>query len=189
MASETWRITMQSYKNILVPFDYEAHSREALKLASQLAGAFDAALTIVHAYDPVGYQSPSGYHTYTRDQSEELAESLQTQLNAVARQLLDAGVRRVRSRLLAGTPAAEILRLAREERFDLIVMGTHGRTGVWQKLLGSLAQEVLSEAPCPVMTIRAHVLQEQTKAPSADAEGRTLKLVHAPNVTSPSTIH
>jgi nucleotide-binding universal stress UspA family protein len=161
------------YENMLVPFDFEAHSREALQLASQLAASFDAAVTIVHAYDPRGYQAPTGYINYTSIQREELAESLQAQMNAVAQQLLDAGVRRVRSRLLEGEATTEILRLAREERFDLIVMGTHGRTGVWQKLLGSRAQQVLSEAPCPVMTIRAGVLEEQgMRASSPSAEGR-----------------
>jgi hypothetical protein len=77
----------------------------------------------------------------------------------------------VRSRLLEGVPAAEILRLARDGHFDLIVMGTHGRTGIWQKLLGSLAQEVLTQASCPVMTIRAHVLDEAPETSSASNRG------------------
>jgi universal stress protein A len=156
------------YNNLLVPYDFEAHSREALKLASQLAGSFDSTVTIVHAYDPCGYQAPTGYVTYTDAQSKELAASLQAQLNEVARQLLDAGVRRVQSRLLEGPPAAEIVRLAREGHFDLIVMGTHGRTGIWHKLLGSLAHEVLTQAPCPVMTIRAHVLEEAVESANTD---------------------
>lgn len=153
---------MKIYKNILVPYDFEAHSREALQLATQLATS-DSTVTIVHAFDPKGYQAPSGYVTYTYAQSKDLGESLQAQLNNVARQLVHTGARRVRSQLLEGAPAAEILRLAREGHFDLIVMGTHGRTGVWQKLLGSLAQEVLTQAPCPVMTIRAHVLDDAEK--------------------------
>ncbi|MET0413117.1 MAG: universal stress protein, partial [Polyangiaceae bacterium] len=178
------------YKNILVPFDFEAQSREALKLASQLAAAFDSAVTIVHAFDPRGYQAPSGYVTYTTSASSELAEALQNQLNAVARSLVDACVGRVRSRLLEGEPATTILGLAREEGFDLIVMGTHGRTGVWQKLLGSMAQQVLSEAPCPVMTIRAGVLEEQEKkASSPVAEARSPQAVREPSSGPRSSVN
>ena len=178
------------YENILVPFDFEAHSREALKLASQLAGSFDSAVTIAYAYDPNGHDTPSGYVTYTSTAREELAASLQGQLNRVAKELLDAGVRRVRSLLLEGAPAAELLRLAREEQVDLIVMGTHGRTGVWQKLLGSLTQQVLCEAPCPVMTVRAGVLEErEQKVSSSDSEERGPKLVRTPTPATRSSVH
>jgi universal stress protein A len=57
-------------------------------------------------------------------------------------------------RAAVGKPAEEILRVAREEKVDLIVMGTHGRTGVRHLLLGSVAEEVTRHAPCPVFTVR-----------------------------------
>ncbi len=173
------------YKNILVPFDFEAHSREALELARQLAGVFNSAVTIVHAFDPRGYQAPSGYVDYTSAESRDLAASLQAQLNGVAKQFVDAGVARVSARLLEGVPVAALVRFAREEGVDLIVMGTHGRTGVWQKLLGSMAQQVLNEAPCPVMTVRAGVLEaHEKKESSSPAEDRATTVVRGPTPRS-----
>jgi nucleotide-binding universal stress UspA family protein len=64
---------------------------------------------------------------------------------------------RVRYLLVEGNPAAEILSAAREGNCDLIVMGTHGRTGLNRLLMGSVAEEVVRKAPCPVLTVRADV--------------------------------
>jgi K+-sensing histidine kinase KdpD len=92
--------------------------------------------------------------------------------------MTNAGVRGAQSRLLDGQPAPEILRLASEGEFDLIVMGTHGRTGVWQKLIGSMSQAVLSEAPCQVLVVRAHdPKQEERRSESVAPDERTLKIV------------
>jgi nucleotide-binding universal stress UspA family protein len=60
----------------------------------------------------------------------------------------------IEHRLVSGEPAKEILRLARDEDVELIVMGTHGRTGVMRALLGSVAEEVLRHATCPVLTVK-----------------------------------
>jgi nucleotide-binding universal stress UspA family protein len=147
---------MHEYTNILIPIDFEAHSAEALKVAASLARSLAAKVTVVHVYDAKGYQAPAAYVTYTADQRKETADYLQARLNDGVLELAAAGVRGAHSRLLEGQPVPEILRCAREGRFDLIVMGTHGRTGIWQKLVGSSTQAVLSEAPCPVLTVRAH---------------------------------
>jgi universal stress protein A len=63
----------------------------------------------------------------------------------------------MRAKVAVGRPAEEILRLAREEKVDLIVMGTHGRTGLWHLLLGSVAKAVTRYAPCPVFPVRIGV--------------------------------
>jgi nucleotide-binding universal stress UspA family protein len=63
---------------------------------------------------------------------------------------------RVRTMLVEGLPADEILRAARRARADLIVMGTHGRTGVSRVFMGSVAERVVRESRCPVLTVRAH---------------------------------
>ena len=65
------------------------------------------------------------------------------------------GVTRVDRRLLQGAAAVEIVELARSADFDLIVMGTHGRTGLKHVLMGSVAERVLRTAPCPVLTVKA----------------------------------
>jgi nucleotide-binding universal stress UspA family protein len=69
----------------------------------------------------------------------------------------------VEHRLEEGEPAAQILRVAKETKAGLIVMGTHGRTGLERILLGSVAEKVLRKAVCPVLTVRIPILAEATK--------------------------
>ena len=73
----------------------------------------------------------------------------------------------VEYRLEAGDPATEVLRVAREVPCDLIVLGTHGRTGLTRLVLGSVAEEVLRKAPCPVLTVKAPPSTEAVRATSA----------------------
>jgi nucleotide-binding universal stress UspA family protein len=169
---------MHAYTNILVPSDFEAQSIEALKVAGSLACSFDAKVTVVHVHDANGYQAPAAYVTYTQEERKEIADYLQERLSDVVLELRATGVRGAQSQLLAGEPVAELLRFAREGKFDLIVMGTHGRTGVWQKLIGSIAQQMLSEAPCPVLTVRAYDPEQTPRGSESGArDERTLRLV------------
>jgi nucleotide-binding universal stress UspA family protein len=69
--------------------------------------------------------------------------------------------RPVRSRVLSGDPAAEIVRHAREERCDLVVVGTHGRTGIQRLVLGSVAERVARQSPCPVLVVHDHGVLEK----------------------------
>jgi nucleotide-binding universal stress UspA family protein len=79
---------------------------------------------------------------------------------------------RVEHRLVAGDPGAEILRAAREEPCDLIVMGTHGRTGLGRVLLGSVAEQVVRRAPCPALTVKAPA--ESGRPADAPSTGKAL---------------
>jgi nucleotide-binding universal stress UspA family protein len=71
--------------------------------------------------------------------------------------------RPVRSRTLSGDPAAEIVRHAREERCDLVVIGTHGRAGIPRLVLGSVAERVARQCPCPVLVVHDHVVLEKVE--------------------------
>jgi nucleotide-binding universal stress UspA family protein len=83
----------------------------------------------------------------------DLVDQAETELHDFAtRNLKDTVLEQVK--VAVGRPAEEILRVAREEKVDLIVMGTHGRTGVRHLLLGSVAEAVSRHAPCPVFTVR-----------------------------------
>jgi nucleotide-binding universal stress UspA family protein len=83
----------------------------------------------------------------------EFEKDAQAELHAFARKTLKEAVP-VQVKVAVGKPAEEILRVAREERVDLIVMGTHGRTGVRHLLLGSVAEAIVRYAPCPVCMVR-----------------------------------
>jgi universal stress protein A len=84
----------------------------------------------------------------------DLTAEVEAQLHEIARQGLKEGVA-VDVRVADGEPADAILRMARQEKVDLIVMGTHGRTGLSHLLLGSTAEAVVRAAACPVFTVRA----------------------------------
>lgn len=145
---------MSRIKRIVHPTDFSAASRPAFARAVDLAKENRAELALVHVLAPViplagdGYISPQAY--------EDLQTSAQTQarrqLDALVGRAKKAGAR-VTSQLVEGTAWEAIGRAAR--RADLIVMGTHGRSGLARLLLGSVAERVVGTAPCPVMTVRA----------------------------------
>jgi len=140
-------------RRVLFPSDFSKGSRRAFAKAIETAKANRAQLTILHVISPVipmagdGYISPSTY--------EQLLESnrrwAKKQLDALVRRAKSARAR-VKGVLLEGVPYAVILRAARRD--DIIVMGTHGRTGVARFFLGSVAGRVAAGASCPVLTVR-----------------------------------
>ena len=146
---------MLAIKRILVPTDFSAPSTEATAWAAELAGRFGAGITLVHVYQPVSMILPEGFVLKSVDEIASLMSALNTALKEAREQLANvAPAVAVDSVLLEGAPFAEIVRHAREHHFDLIVIGTHGRTGLRHALLGSVAEKVVRKAPCPVLTAR-----------------------------------
>jgi len=144
-------------QRILVPVDFSDTSRQALEWALELAGKFDAAVEVLYVWTPPHYFSPElmvaapgwsamSVETYARSEAEKDMEKFMSSLKA-------PGLR-VTHRIEVGSAAPTIVRWAGESHADLIVMGTHGLTGLTRVLLGSVAQEVLPRAPCPVMTVK-----------------------------------
>ncbi|HZL88792.1 MAG TPA: universal stress protein [Pirellulaceae bacterium] len=133
---------------ILVPTDFSEGSEMALDWATVLARDTGATLLLLHV-EAIPLTTGGGEFMYldTRPPTAELAERLER----VAPK--DPGVPVVR-RLLTGDPASAILRTAEEEDVELIVMGTHGRRGITRLLMGSVAEEVVRKAPCPVLTVK-----------------------------------
>jgi nucleotide-binding universal stress UspA family protein len=141
-------------RRILHPSDFSSASRAAFARAVAMARADGAELLLVHVMTPVippmdGYISPKLY------------DDMQRSMEAHARKQLDKLVAkakasriRVRGVLLEGTPADRIVRAARSHHADVIVIGTHGRTGLARVFLGSVAERVVGTAPCPVLTVR-----------------------------------
>jgi nucleotide-binding universal stress UspA family protein len=145
---------MRPVQKILVPLDFSAQSAEALAYAADLARRYDASLTLAHVYQPVNYAAAEGFRLYTPEQLTTLLDELHQQLRAAEAEARAIGAPRIALVTLQGDPFSELLELARKESFDMIVMGTHGRTGFRHALLGSIAEKLVRSAPCPVLTVR-----------------------------------
>ena len=146
---------MKSFKKILVPTDFSAHSQEAVRTAADVAQKYGASIALVHVYEPVAYTLPEGYVLVTPQQLVDLNTEFDRRLAAAKKEAEAAGARTVTTELLQGPPPYEIVDFAERNAIDLIVMGTHGRTGIKHTLLGSIAERVLRKAPCPVLTVKA----------------------------------
>lgn len=133
---------------ILFPTDFSTLSDAALRHATALAKDMGAKLIIVHVEEP-----PAAYGTgemYYGIPDPDLP-ALNKMLEAVKPS--DASVP-CEHRMITGDPAGEVVALAEQEKVDLIVLGTHGRTGLGRLLMGSVAEAIVRRAPCPVITFK-----------------------------------
>jgi len=131
---------------ILHPTDFSEHSEHALQFASGLAKDYGAQLILVHVIVPPPVIYGEGLLTtdvfVDREAQERLHQwPVPDERVHVTRQCVE------------GDPATEIVRVARESAADLIIMGTHGRTGLSRLLMGSVAEQVVRQAPCPLLTV------------------------------------
>lgn len=142
-----------SFRKILCPTDFSDGAREALRLAIRELGP-DAHLVLVHVWQPPYLYGPdSGIPGSMFIETRTIAEDELAKWQREAEQL---GARGVSTVFATGAPWHEIVELARRDpEIDLIVMGTHGRTGLRHVLLGSVAEKVVRHAPCPVLAARA----------------------------------
>lgn len=143
-----------TFRKILCPIDFSTGSQQAMRVAIRIAQDADAALVLAHAWHvpPVAF---AGEYVFSPEVIQELRDGAQATLDDAAREATALGARRVESRLLAGMPQHEIVRVLEEDpEFDLAVLGTHGRTGLARVLLGSVAERVVRHAPCSVLTVR-----------------------------------
>lgn len=146
---------MKDVKKILVPVDFSEHSAKLVKAAAELSAQYRAPMSVVHVHQPMNLGLPDGFMSYMPVQLNELLASLQKQLDRVKDDARFAGAYDVDTRLLQGSVAGEIVELAKAEAYDLIVISTHGHTGLKHALLGSVAERVVRLAPCPVLSLRA----------------------------------
>src|SRR6516165_8047637 len=145
---------MLAIKTILHPTDFSERSDLAFDLACSLARDYGAHLIVMHVAEP---PMPIYGNGLVLSPPQSSKEPLQAKL----RQLLpqDSKVQ-VEHRLVEGDAAIEILRVAGTAKCDLIVIGTHGRTGLGRLLMGSVAEQVLRRASCPVLTVKTPVPNE-----------------------------
>jgi nucleotide-binding universal stress UspA family protein len=146
---------MLNIQTILHPTDYSERSDFAFRIACSLARDYRAKLVLVHvALRSVTIEGEAPI----APRSEEYFQAEEEKLEGVS---VPAEIR-VERFVREGDPAGEILRAAQFTNTDLIVMGTHGRTGLARLLAGSVAEQVMRRAPCPVLTVRAPSLQTET---------------------------
>ena len=143
--------------HILVPTDFAPASDAALACARNLAEKYGARLSMLHVVtnpEATGVWTPEVYVPATLEARERIArearDRVESALTAEERTRIDVTIQ-----IRIGSVADDILEFAREHSVDLIVMGTHGRRGLSHLLLGSVAEQVLRSAPCPVLTTRA----------------------------------
>ncbi len=138
------------FEHVVVGVDFSEPSHEAMRIAARLPAA---RLTLVYVWHSV--------HPYTTLSSEALraaVESDEVTMNEWQREASALGATAVDGVFLAGSPADELVELAhKDDSIDLLVIGTHGRTGLAHALLGSVAEKVVRRAPCPVLTVPAEM--------------------------------
>src|SRR5512143_4082854 len=149
-------VAMKSIHRILFATDFSPASTPALDRAIDLAKDDRAELIITHVYEPPSRLSLDGYvlpQIYDEFETA-LREEAESALAPLVERAKAAGVE-ARALLVKGIPYRAIARAARANMVDLVVLGTHGRTGMARLFLGSVAARVISTAPCPVLTVRA----------------------------------
>ena len=147
------------YEDILVPTDGSAGASTALEEAIDLAAAFDATVHSLYVVDVASV----GPETGAVDLVESFEQMGEDVTAAAATRVRDAGVDAT-AHVTTGSPHRSILEYADEHGADLIIMGTHGRTGLERYLLGSVTEKVVRTADVPVLTVRA----AESAAESAD---------------------
>ncbi len=166
---------MDAFNRILVPVDFSAHSDLALRYATTLADRFGATVEVLHVVeDPFvsGAWSAEALAPNIPELLADLVTAARGKLADLKAAALNRGVHlttTVLTTILTGQPADSICAYATTEKFDLIVMGTHGRRGLSHALIGSVAERVVRKAPCPVLTVRETTPDVREEAPVVSA--------------------
>jgi len=141
-------------RRILVPVDFSDTSRKALLYAVPFATAFNAEVEVVHVVQPYTVPAEVGYMPPELTVSpQELANSAREELNKLCAREIGARAR-FQVQVREGVPWPEVIAAARETNADLIILATHGWTGLKHVFLGSVAERVVRHAPCPVLVVR-----------------------------------
>ncbi len=143
-----------AFKRILVPVDYSAPSRKALELALSLDA--DAELNVIHAWDRPAYVSEemvSYKDGSRRSLSDLIRENAEREMVEFLASLKVPAGRQFAHHLVSGEPVTAILHEASKPGYDVLVVGTHGRTGMTRLLLGSVTEKLIRLSPIPVLTV------------------------------------
>jgi nucleotide-binding universal stress UspA family protein len=141
-------------KKVLVPIDFSDYSKSALKYAVNFAKSFNADIILIYVVEPVIYPPDFSMGQIAMPSiNTEWDDRAKDELQKLAKSEI-AGVASVKTVIKTGKPFVEIIETAKEEDIDLIIIATHGHSGVEHILFGSTAEKVVRKAPCPVLTLR-----------------------------------
>ncbi len=147
---------MADIKRILFATDFSDNSKYALTFAISFAQKYDAMLYILHVIQqpsyPLGMYAEISFDAMDKF-SQSISDAVEKEMQALKEKDLKA-YPKYECMIVHGTPFLEILRTAKEKNVELIVVGTHGRTGLDHVLFGSTAEKVVRRAPCPVLSVR-----------------------------------
>lgn len=150
---------MIALKDILVATDFGEASRQALRYGAEFARAFGGRLHVLHVVEDIVLGTATAMGTPPLDMTSVQA-SLEQDASRELQQILATDIPRdvevVPVIIRDSQPGRGVLAYAREHKTDLLVIGTHGRAGLAEFFLGSVAQRIVRSAPCPVLTVRAH---------------------------------
>jgi len=149
---------MLSMRKILVPVDLSPAGTRLLERASEFAAAFSGTIDLLYVWTPPAILAPealvTGVGVSEQPFLEWLGNSAREHLSKFESQAREAGITVGHSYCELGDPASAIIEQAKNGGYDLLVMGTHGRTGLSHALMGSVAEKVVRRAPCAVLTVR-----------------------------------
>lgn len=143
-----------SLKKILVPIDFSEYSKKALRYAFRFAEQFSASLTLLYVVEPTVYPADFSFgQVGFPNVEDELRKKGQEELQSMIAETI-AGAVPAEAVVKTGLPFVEITTFAAEQDIDLIIVATHGHTGVEHILFGSTAEKIVRKAPCPVLVVR-----------------------------------
>ncbi len=143
-------------KKILCPTDFSENSDHAMKYAITMATLSQAELQLLHVVEPISYPQSTELFEPVVDEIDltmKMEAAFQKQMEDQVAALKET-YPKISGRVVTGNTFLEIIQAARDEAVDMVVMGTHGRTGLAHVLIGSVAEKVVREAPCPVLTVK-----------------------------------
>lgn len=143
---------MINLKKVLVPTDFSEHGAKAVLYGAELAAKFGGELHLFHVVEPTPIMYGEGGGYFSPETADEIEKAAVRQISELTVNAGD-GVEVLR-KVVLGHPFVEIVRYAKDENIDLLVMGTHGRGAIAHMLLGSVAEKVVRKASCPVLVVR-----------------------------------
>ena len=144
---------MITLKKILCPIDHSDGSKEALKYAVSFAMKNEAKLYLLHVIDIRSFDESIDTMAVQIPDDEETIKKLKTKLLECVPEEIRSDMQ-IEALVVRGIPFAEIISIAKGNKVDMIVMGTHGRTGLAHIMIGSVSEKVVRKAHCPVLTVR-----------------------------------
>ena len=148
---------INNMKRVLVPIDFSEYSKNALQYAIPFAKKFGAELLLVYVVEPTIYPADFSFGQVGNPGLEsEMREKGEKSLDRLVKEQVAKQVP-ARSFICTGNPFLEIIRVAKEEQVDLIIIASHGHSGVEHLLFGGTAEKVVRKAPCSVLVVRSKV--------------------------------